>query len=351
VKILALTPLRFLAAIVVVIFHYGKELSNLPRILFQGPEMVTFFFVLSGFVLAIAYLNRPTPSLRDFMISRVARIAPIYLVALLLVAAWKLKSGEFDVTDFFLCLFFLQSWFAESALALNSPGWSISVEMFFYAMFPITLVIVRRYAPGSTKPVAICALIWFFTQAINALLIHYFGMNNGFVSYFPPLHLVSFLLGISGGKLFFEKPASLHSLKGFIPLLLISILCVISLSMIDDLTLAVTYIDSSGSLCSPLFLLLILAVATNDECLSFLKCRYLIILGEASYALYILQAPVYGLFKRTILPMIGDPDIGFLCYCILLVAISVVVHFFLEVRLSSAIKRAFVINRAQRIGV
>jgi len=57
-RIQALTFIRFFAAFVVVVFHYGRE-SRLAQLSFPlmecGPEMVTFFFVLSGFVLMVAY--------------------------------------------------------------------------------------------------------------------------------------------------------------------------------------------------------------------------------------------------------------------------------------------------------
>src|SRR3954469_25768741 len=87
-----LTSLRFVAAAMVVIFHCGGDFIN-ARVFgdfFQnGYAAVSFFFVLSGFILTYAHLNEAmtetAPHFRNrFWISRVARIYPVYLIALLI---------------------------------------------------------------------------------------------------------------------------------------------------------------------------------------------------------------------------------------------------------------------------
>lgn len=56
----------------------------------------------------------------------------------------------------------------------------------------------------------------------------------------------------------------------------------------------------------------------------------MILLGEASYALYLFQVPVHGVLKRTVLPFIGNDTLSFLCYLVVLVLVSVSVHVFFE---------------------
>jgi peptidoglycan/LPS O-acetylase OafA/YrhL len=71
-KIDALTPLRFIAAAVVVIFHFGLKGSDYIGFFSAGPQMVSFFFVLSGFVMAFAHYEKPL-DLEPYYIARAAR--------------------------------------------------------------------------------------------------------------------------------------------------------------------------------------------------------------------------------------------------------------------------------------
>lgn len=87
----ALTGLRFLAAIHVVLFHRREAFPGLPyaveNLLVSGNIGVNLFFVLSGFVLAYNYMNDDgLPSRREFWVARFARIYPVYLLAFLLFA-------------------------------------------------------------------------------------------------------------------------------------------------------------------------------------------------------------------------------------------------------------------------
>ena len=97
-----ITFTRFIAALTVVFFHYGQNVfpANIP-FLFEnvtaGPIAVGYFYVLSGFIMAIAYFHTDKNKRRDFnktkyWVARFARIYPVYLVALLLIAAAKFKS-------------------------------------------------------------------------------------------------------------------------------------------------------------------------------------------------------------------------------------------------------------------
>ena len=86
-EIRSITGLRAFAAVAVYFNHFGLPgfspnwLSNISA---NGGLGVPFFFVLSGFVLALAYENRPLIS-SQFFIDRIARIAPTYYVGLLVV--------------------------------------------------------------------------------------------------------------------------------------------------------------------------------------------------------------------------------------------------------------------------
>jgi peptidoglycan/LPS O-acetylase OafA/YrhL len=95
----ALTSLRFFAALLVVIFHYniGKQPNFLSGVSTFGYEAVTFFFVLSGFILTYAHLEPREQlwlniSAAAFMSRRVARIAPAYIVGLALAVPFFISD-------------------------------------------------------------------------------------------------------------------------------------------------------------------------------------------------------------------------------------------------------------------
>src|SRR5262249_48197038 len=152
----ALTSLRCFAALHVVLFH-----MRVTGILAGGPWWyqnfasigyvgVNFFFVLSGFILVYTYAARSLEP-RKFWQARFARIYPAYIVSLIVsppcffLAARPLTLPFFSwskdhlVLASILTVCLLQSWLPQAALAWNSVCWSLSVEAFFYSVFPFVL--------------------------------------------------------------------------------------------------------------------------------------------------------------------------------------------------------------------
>src|ERR1700687_392473 len=158
----SLTGLRFIAALLVVIFHFGKQhLSEAPTPLLNiasgGYVSVGLFFVLSGFVLAYTYLDLERGVVRDrraFFIARFARIYPVYGVAMLVACVSyftsALKSVPVNVaaadvgTSLGLGLLMLQAWTVKWIALINTPGWSLSAEIFFYLLFLFIAIQMNR---------------------------------------------------------------------------------------------------------------------------------------------------------------------------------------------------------------
>jgi peptidoglycan/LPS O-acetylase OafA/YrhL len=145
-QLAALTSLRFFAAFSIAIFHlqgigFGKAYEPLAL-------GVSFFFVLSGFVLTYAYGGRGDVKLRTFFVNRLARIWPSHLVTAA-VALALFHSGMIYSADWYpyvlTNLFMLHAWVPTSGhvFSLNAVTWSISAEMAFYAGFPLVLVARR----------------------------------------------------------------------------------------------------------------------------------------------------------------------------------------------------------------
>lgn len=286
-KIDALTSTRGFAALMVVIFHFGTEVFpfNLAEQFFTGGNLgVSYFFVLSGFVMYWTYHKRVI-SYGEFLKRRIARIVPLYLFAILLSLLFLIifqgRPGDNFVTALLLNLTFLQAYVPGYAATINSPGWTLSVEMLFYLLFPLLLLFCMRY----TK-----AFIWFafgfyaFSQLAHLFLLQTLHPEvsnkvHDFIYYNPVWHLNGFIIGITGGYLYqrvHERGIKLSSL------------------VFASLIIAVITwrpVSLHNGMLAPLFIVFIVAVASRQP--AFLKWQPLVFLGEISYGIYLLQEPVY----------------------------------------------------------
>jgi peptidoglycan/LPS O-acetylase OafA/YrhL len=143
-----LTSLRWFAALAVFADHAVSSGHGSSRWFVLGDAGVSFFFVLSGVVLA--WSARPGDTARRFWRRRFARIYPATLVSgvaagLLIWAGWVYGSlrGFAAVTHLFL----IQAWWPSGqnpVYAYNGVAWSLSCEAFFYLLFPLLLVLAAR---------------------------------------------------------------------------------------------------------------------------------------------------------------------------------------------------------------
>ncbi|MBN8808525.1 MAG: acyltransferase [Sphingomonas sp.] len=149
----ALTSARGIAAWLVVLYHIRLTVAGLPeawvRVFAKGYLAVDFFFLLSGFVIWLAWGERLRESgwraVPRFWQKRVARIWPLHLamlagavaIALVLAASGRHDSLRFPVGELPLHIFLLQNWGFTDRLSWNDPAWSISCELFAYLMFPL----------------------------------------------------------------------------------------------------------------------------------------------------------------------------------------------------------------------
>ncbi len=156
--------LRGLAAITVVVFHYkhfllisdaaGFDYSHMPfstvlmPLYVFGQFFVELFFAISGYVFFWLYaqgVEQRRTGPWSFFVARFARLYPLYLVTLLVVAALQAVyrshyGADFIYKDdslgaFVLNLFMVQQWVPSAIQSFNGPAWSISVEVFLYAVF------------------------------------------------------------------------------------------------------------------------------------------------------------------------------------------------------------------------
>ena len=333
-----LTITRFLAALSVVFFHGGRPLDwvSLFPALAAGPTAVGYFFVLSGFVMALAYYRPGQPfGFRSFWLARFSRIYPVYILAFVLTCIYYLDiMAKIKPDKIWANIFLYQAWFPEFSLSFNIAAWSLSVEAFFYLVFPFLLVLVMRW---SAKKVLWSALgFWFISQIVHTVLFRLFMPEQAnLLNYFPLFHLNAFLLGIAGGIWYLTRPAQqpIHPLKNLVALFLSTGGVLLILSLRPFMRPLMKGFSLNAGLLAPIFLIIILTLALDTTRLSrWLSHPWLALLGDASYALYILHVPFIWLFKR-FLEMTGltlEYGIFFSIYLILTIILCILVYRYIE---------------------
>jgi peptidoglycan/LPS O-acetylase OafA/YrhL len=357
-----LTFTRFIAALSVVIFHYGAtttpfDITPFSHVFQAGPIAVSYFYALSGFIMAIAYY-RPdradTFNKWKYWLARFARIYPVYLLALLLVFVANYNTD--DLKALFLNLTLFQSWFPGYPRTLNAPGWSLSVEAFFYFCFPFILWAVYRH--GVKGLVVVTALLWLLTQIIHtyALNSEYYQAKNylhDFIYYNPVMHINTFLLGLIVG-IFFKQNYDRLKTNHFQNTVLIVIVSVgIALLLMLRPHFPQWFginVDFTNGLLAPLSLVFIVLLGRDTGILSrIFSYSWLILLGEASYSLYILQRPVYGIYEKLIAGHLNLPDgMHFYAYLFLLISLSILSFKLFESPMRHLINRLY--KRPAKIG-
>jgi peptidoglycan/LPS O-acetylase OafA/YrhL len=314
-RIHALTTLRFFAALHVVLFHMrvidilpggSWWYQNFASIGFVG---VNFFFVLSGFILVYTY--GPNVNARNFWWARFARVYPAYLLSLIIAApffffalrhlhlpfyAWSKLHPVWAST---LTLTLLQAWVPQGALTWNSVCWSLSVEAFFYFVFPFFLLRSRIASPralllwlGALWLVSLffsCGYVFLHPDGavnVNSGATNLFWKNV--LSFNPLVRLPEFLIGMMTGHLFLSQLAGKNESRKFATLLIMAgfaafVGVVIFTKVIPNPVL-------SAGLLSPAFAAIIFGVAQRPPMTSFLDVRWLVLLGDASYSLYLLHS-------------------------------------------------------------
>lgn len=186
----ALTSLRFVAAFMIVVHHAPSLLQwdwAHPR-QFPFVHGVSFFFVLSGFILAHVYSSKPMPTYGSFLRARFARLWPVHLFALiLLVLLVDPGSVTFDGPGVFdkwvvlgVNLSMLHSVvpIVSYTFSWNSVSWSISTEFFFYMAFPLLVVNIRQTWGRKLVGAALLATAYILVLYLLGVPIMSAGLND-----------------------------------------------------------------------------------------------------------------------------------------------------------------------------
>jgi peptidoglycan/LPS O-acetylase OafA/YrhL len=332
-----LTFTRFIAAVSIVFFHYGQKLypinsEGFKFIIGQANTGVSYFFILSGFVMMIAYQQNERIAVWAYYKNRFARIYPVYLIGLLCV--WPMDHLLNNVPSLMTHVFLVQAFFPEWVLDYNLPAWSVSVELFFYALFPILFNLLYRKRHW-WKGIGISVLLfWLISQGILHYLLNQITADKvpmyseSFVFYSPLLHLNEFLLGNISAMIFIRYYRT-HS-KDY-TMALLGIVCLMIVALKFN-----TVFNFHNGLLAVFFVPFILALSLNTGKINTWLARPLLVyLGDISYRLYIYQYPIFHYCKGI---QTGSTWLDFLIKFVLLIAVSALSYTYVETPLRKRIK-------------
>jgi len=360
----ALTSIRFFAALYVVLHHTAplavRSNAALNHFLMNGDSSVEMFFFLSGFILTYTNDKPETIEASQFYFFRFSRIYPVYLVGLILFfpAIWTnlaaLHASAWAVWSRIAIYgtaagLLVQAWVPKWSLAWNGPGWSLSAEAFFYAVFPIAL---RRIRGANMKTLL---LAWPFLWAWSAIPVlvyaslpaeierHYWVRD--LVEFDPLLRLPEFLGGMMTAAVMI--PLRRRRFRGA------DLGAALMLAIIG-----ITDVYAGHTLAKLLFFgefpAFLLLLALSDGMLArLLGARPLVVLGGASYAIYILHIPLHYFFAlATNKVVIGQGADGgasglllmpaYAAYMACLIAMSVLLFTYVERPVSRALRSRWI---------
>lgn len=341
-----LTFSRFAAVFLVLTYHGSSEFylsvfneNPVVMALFKSaPTAVGYLYALSGFVMSLVYF-RPEQRFDVFGYwrARVVRIYPLYLLAFLLTCYYYLDSMLAIKPQKILAnLLVLQAWIPAYAQSFNYASWSMTVEFFFYAVFPFFTM--WAYRQSTRKLIALALAFWAVSQTVYQILwIGYLDEYRNFIIYSPIFHLNSFLMGAVGAIWYLREGR-----RQVVPPWMTLAVVWGSLGLAAGYTIvsSVYYphrlphdLQPMAGLLAPILTLFIASLAMDRSRLSrALERPAPVVFGETSYAIYILHVPILWLFKRFLEDsrIAGAETIFEIAALPMMIAIGLGVHFYVD---------------------
>lgn len=276
-----------------------------------GFISVSYFILLSGFVLAYNYAERARNGqlqLKRFYEARFTRIYPIYFLSLLLSipelwTEYPTHTHAMFWTGVVLTPLLLQGWIPAIATFMNTPAWTMSAEAFYYVIFPW---LAKWKKPARMAPyLAKMAGVWAIGLVPGALYMCFhpdgitwpdrwsYGVWLWALKYTPYAHLPSFVFGVMLASLD-QMIARAHPVRLWLGLVGFGgIYGILSLGSL------VPYTIVHDGLLMPLFGCIILGLAGENLLARILGIAPLVFVGEASYCLYLLHFNLWQLLHQS----------------------------------------------------
>ena len=340
-ELLPLTSLRFFAAAIVVISHLGYDYH-------LGGMGVTFFFILSGFILSYNYADKliawSSGEIVRMWISRLSRIFPVHIFMFLLsIPLTYIYSRDYSLTDTLSNILLLQSWYpnGQGAFSFNGVSWTLSCELFFYITLPFILLISSKKALKlstiSLIVYMIIIMLFIWITSISA------GMDMPEYSFkwwvyviSPYLRWMDFFLGIVLGFLFLKRKnrydINYHITGGFE----VCSITIMLISYFAFLKFDVPFKWNYSAYFDPIFSIVIYIFAMQRGMLSkILSNKAYTYLGKISFSIYMTHQVLMFYWNRYIynlncIATTKEEILNQLAYAFSVLAISSLTYHFIE---------------------
>lgn len=299
-KLDQLTGLRYFAALLVFLSHFKwKELNNgLSKVFNSGYVGVSFFFVLSGFVLSYSYgdkISNHFLSAKKYFLLRLARLTPLHLLTALPFIIYEIYKSDFHILKILINILFLQSWIPNSSyyFSLNAPSWSLSNEMFFYALF-FTLIFLSTKKLIKTL-IILLATIVFSASVVEFLFSDTYLWGENSISHwlfyiFPIFRLLEFIIGM----LLFKVWQNNHRIPKW---MVLPSYFFLFLSMYFADYIPVSFRMSLFFIPS-ITLFFFAHLTENTLAYRIFKSKLIVYLGNVSFAFYLIHQPMLDIIMR-----------------------------------------------------
>lgn len=337
-----LTGLRFGAALLILGHHSSWSGSSkvVETFFSAGYVGVSFFFVLSGFVIAYAYQTRLDGEItkKEYLLLRLARIWPMHFLTAVPYLVVAILNSNLNIFEGILNLALIQSFlpFKSVYFSLNAVSWSLSNEIFFYLCFiPLFKLSNKRLITFWAIFLALLLLIASYVHYQNTYMNNEsFLLSNWLFYIFPPFRLIEFLSGILLYR-FYVKGVIVSSI--FLPFayFFLVIAMLISPQVSEPFRYSLFFL--------PFIIFLLSAHLNNKSFLdNFLSSKLMRVLGEASFSFYLIHN-LSLIILRKVLPDLSDL-LNFLLSGFIIMIASVMIFNLVERKIHKKLK-ALIMSR------
>ncbi len=313
----ALTGMRAIAALNIVFFHFSdpKNFGPLAPVVDNGYVSVSFFLLLSGFVLSYNYRERADAGKMDarkFWVARFSRIYPVYIFSLvvslgMLMDEYHAQTRGHFITGMVLTPLLLQGWDPMLSTFWNTPAWTLTTDLLFYALFPMLITWGALRDRLATLRGTLFCLGGFWMLGLILPTVYFILKPDGepvigrysagfwlrALKFGPIQHVPSFLFGMA-----------LASLNNLLPdksrkrvvLGLLGFASVYTILYFGD---RMPYVYLHDGLLMPLFAAIVIGLAGSNLLTRIFSIWPLLIIGDASYCLYILHFNLWNLIHNS----------------------------------------------------